>query len=151
MNTSETVLRWQASLCHLEPEPQVYEHIGEHVTGLLSDKFPLTCEPVFPPSVSFATSVMLIHRIMPGRSPRLDVIGRYIDCSPVTGLWMFALDDSGVLQTCVSHIEVYVDDLTMCRYRCDTAGLVNYIVVGISDRRALPTSNTAVICDIAVV
>ena len=151
MNTSETLLRWEASLCHLEPVPQVYEDIGEHVTGSLGDKFPLTCEPLFPPRTSFATSVMLIHRILPGLSPRLNVIGRYIDCSPVTGLWMYAMDDSGVLQPCASYAGVNINGYTSCRSQCDTYGFVNYIVIGISNQRALPTSDTAVICEIILV
>ena len=151
MNTSEILLRWEASLCHLDREPKVYHDMGDHVTGLLSDRLPQTCEPLFPPTTSFAASVMFIHRILPSGSPRLNVIGQYTDCSPITGLWMFAMGDLGVLQPCASYDGVDVGDLTVCRYRCDTDGLVNYIVVGISERRALAKANTAVICDITLV
>ena len=94
---------------------------------------------------------MFIYRILPSRSPRLNVIGQDTNCSPITGLWMYAMGDSGVLHPCVSYIGVNVDDYTICHYRCDTGGLVNYIVLGMSDRRASSTSDTAVICDIAIV
>ena len=151
MNTSETLLRWETSLCHLERDPQVYQDIGEHVTGLLSDKLPQTCESLFPLRTSFATSVMFIHRILPSSSPRLNVIGRFTDCSPITGLWMVAMGDSGVLHSCTSYIGVDVGDFTSCRYRCDTGGLVNHVVVGISDRRTLSSPDIAVICDLALV
>ena len=151
MKTSETVLRWEVSLCHLDVGPLVYQGIGEHMTGLLSDKLPQTCESLFPPGTSFATSVMFVHRILPSRSPRLNVIGRYTDCSPITGLWMFAMGDSGALQPCAFYIGMNVDDYTTCRYRCDTGDLVSYIVLGMSNRRASSTSDTAAICDIAMV
>ena len=151
MQIGEALLRWEASLCHLDREPQAYQDIGEHVAGLLSDRFPQTCEPLFPPGTSFAASAMFIHRIRSIRSPRLNVTGWCTDCSPITGLWIFAMDDSGVLQPCTVYIGVNVGGLTVCRYRCDTSGLVNYIVVGISHGGALPTSYTAVICDITVV
>ena len=150
MKTSETVLRWEVSLCHLDVEPLVYPGIGEHVTGLLSDKLPQTCESLFPPGTSFATSVMFIHRILPSRSPRLNVIGRYTDCSPITGLWIFAMGDSGALQPCAFYIGMNFDDYTTCRYRCDTGELVSYIVLGMSNRRASSTSDTASICAIAM-
>ena len=154
MNISETVLRWEASLCHTNQEPQVYHldhEIEENVTGLLSDGLPQTCQPLFPPGTSFANNVMFIHRIPPIRLPRLNVIGRYTDCSPISGLLVYAMDDSGVLRPCTSYIGVNVGDFTTCRFLCDIDGLVSYIVIGISGRRALTMSETAAICEIAVV
>ena len=151
MNTTETLLCWETNLCHLDREPKVYQDIGEYVTGSLSDRLSQTCEPLFPPTMSFVASVMFVHRILPSRTPRLNVIGRYIDCSPITGLWMFAMGDSGILRSCTSYVGVNVGDFTTCRFLCDTDGLVSYVVLGISDRRALPTSDAAVICDIVVV
>ena len=151
MNTGETALRWKASLCHLGPKPQVYQDTGDHVTDVLSDGHFQTCELLFPAGTSSMTSVIFIHRIRPIHSPRLNVIGWYIDCSPITGLWMFVMGDSGALHSCKSYTGINIDDNTTCRYRCVTDGLVNYIVLGISDRRALPTSDTAAICDIAVI
>ena len=148
MNTGESILRLEASLCHLGPEPQ---EIGENVTGLLSDGLPETCKPLFLTRRNFVVSILFIHRILPSHSPRLNVIGRYTNCSPITGLWMYAMDDSGVLQPCSSYIGANVGDFTTCCYRCDTSGHVNYIVVGMSDRRAMPTSETAVICEITMV
>ena len=149
MNTGETLLRWEASLCHLDADPQIYQNIRHNVTGFLGDRLPRTCKYLFP--TSFATSVMFIHRIPPSLFPKLIVIGRHTDCSPITGLWMYAVTHSGVLHPCVSYTGVNVGDFTSCRYRCNTSGLVNHIVVGIADRHALPNPNTAVICDIVVV
>ena len=151
MNNNETILRWEANLCYLDPEPQVYEATGDHVTSLLSDGLPQTCQMLFPSGKSFAMSIMFIHKIYSTPSPKLSVIGRYIHCSPITGLWMFAMGDSGDLHPCTSYTGVDVDDHAVCRYRCNTNGPVNYIVAGISDRHALPTSDTAVICDITLV
>ena len=151
MNTNETLLRWETNLCHLDQEPQVYQDIGEYVTGSLSDRLSQTCERLFPPQLSFVASVMFIHRILPSRTPRLNVIGRYIDCSPITGLWMYAMGNSDVLRPCLSYVGVNVGDFTTCRFLCDTDGLVSYVVLGISDRRALPTSDAADVCDIVVV
>ena len=151
MSPSETLIRWEANLCHLDPEPHVYQAIGEHVTTLLSDGLPQTCEPFFPTRRPFVASVMFIHRVLPSGSPRVNVIGRYIDCSPITGLWMYAMDDSGIPQPCTYYIGLNVGDFTTCRYQCNTGGLVSYIVIGNSNRRAMTMSDTAVICDIALV
>ena len=151
MNNGETLVRWNANLCNLDAQPQIYQDTGDHVTGLLSDGFPQTCEPLFPSGMYIATSVMFIRRIVPSRSLRLNVIGRYIDCSPITGLWMFVMGDSGGPRPCTSYIGVNVGNFTMCRYQCITDGFVNYTVLGISDRHAIPTLDTAVICDITLV
>ena len=151
MATGETLLRWEANLCNLSPEPQVYESSGDHVTALLSDRSLQTCQLLFPSSRSSMTSVILVHRLLSSRSPRLNVFGQYIDCSPINGLWMFAMEATGTLQPCISYTGVEVGDFTMCRYRCDTDGLVNYVVLGISDLQTLSTTNSAVICDIALV